>query len=235
MSGHDGSGVKSAERALTILELFSRRNRALTFTEVADLLGYPRSSLHGLLRTLADRGWLRLDPATRRFSLGIRAWEAGSSFAPAVELVRSAAPVVEQLRDVVDGTVHVSVLDGAETVRVLGSDAGEVARAAAHASGAGRVLLANLDGLPDAPGAPADAEELQRRLDRVRVEGWADGDSSDGVPSLAVPVRGGDGAVVAALGVAAPGLGAGERDGVLRALQQGAERISAALGYQPAG
>lgn len=73
MGDSDVAGVKSAERALSILELFSSPDRALTFTEVAQALGYPRSSLHGLLRTLAARDWLRHDPATRRFRLGVRA------------------------------------------------------------------------------------------------------------------------------------------------------------------
>ncbi len=119
MNESDGAGVKSAERALTILELFSRPGRALTFTQVAELLGYPRSSLHGLLRTLTDRGWLRLDPASRRFTLGLRAWQAGVAYRPAVELERTARPVVDQLHSTLEGVVHVSVLDDGDAVAVV--------------------------------------------------------------------------------------------------------------------
>jgi DNA-binding IclR family transcriptional regulator len=237
VSGQDGSGIKSAERALTILELFSSRDRALTFTQVAETLGYPRSSLHGLLHTLTDRGWLRFDPSTRRFSLGMRAWEAGNAYRPAVDVVRGARPVVERLRQVVKGTVRLEMLDGCDTVRVLDTGDDDTVRSTAHSSGAGRVLLAGLDRTQRAehlPEPPSDVEALHRGLDRVRADGWAGDDGADGVPSLSVPVRDAGGAVIAALGVAVPTLDPERRDDALRALQQGAEQIAAALGSQPA-
>jgi len=205
VSNADGSGVKSAERALTILELFSGRNMALTFTEVADKLGYPRSSLHGLLRTLAARGWLRLDPATRRFSLGLRAWEAGNAYTPATELSRGAAPVLQWLETSFDGSVVLSVLDGQETVCIACSAGQAGGRSAATASAAGRLLLA----------------------------GDRDAMSPDGAGPLAMPVRDRSGAVVAALQISGPAEDlSGERRGAaLQTLRQGADRISAALGF----
>ena len=66
------SGVKSAVRVLTIIELFDDTGLAMTFTEVLRHLTYPRSSLHDLLRTLTDRGWLDYDRTTRRYSLRVR-------------------------------------------------------------------------------------------------------------------------------------------------------------------
>lgn len=200
----DGSGVKSAERALSILELFSQRNIALTFTEVADRLGYPRSSLHGLLRTLAARGWLRLDPATRRFSLGIRAWEAGSAYTPATELSRGAGPVLQWLETSFDGSVDLAVLDGQETVTVARSSGQAGERSAAAASPAGRLLL-----------------------------GTGEEASLDDRGPLALPVRDRNGAVVAALQISGPAeeLSGERRERVLQTLQQGADRISAALGF----
>jgi len=203
----DGSGVKSAERALTILELFSRRNMALTFTEVADKLGYPRSSLHGLLRTLAARGWLRLDPATRRFSLGIRAWEAGVAHTVAAELSRGAAPVLQWLETSFDSAVDLAVLDGQETVTVARSNGPAGGRSAATASAAGRLLLGG-------GGEP----------------------SHDGRGPLAMPVRDRTGAVVAALQMSGPveELSGERRQAAVQTLRQGAERISAALSVERA-
>jgi DNA-binding IclR family transcriptional regulator len=233
----DGSGVKSAERALTILELFSRPNRALTFTQVAELLGYPRSSLHGLLRTLTDRGWLRLDPGSRRFSLGLRAWEAGSVYRPANELCRTARPVVQHLRSTLDNPVHVSVLDDGDAVAVLHSDEDSARRVGAHAVSCGRVLLAHLDraqveqrlaGRTDAP-----VDELHRDLEQVRDRGWAEGDGElvEGARCIAVPLRDRNGAVVAALAVTAPPErleGAG-REQALDALRRAADTLAPVL------
>jgi DNA-binding IclR family transcriptional regulator len=233
--------VKSAERALSILELFSRPDTALTFTQVAEKLGYPRSSLHGLLRTLEARGWLRLDPATRRFSLGLRAWEAGNAYTPAVELARHAAPVLQRLEGDVEGAVNLAVLDGAEIVRIASRGGWPGGRVAAHATGAGRVMLAHLDRNGRESrlgGTQPGVDELHATLDRVRTQGWGgdDEETGEGVGSLAVPVRDRSGAVVAALEVSAPvqRLVPERRDETLQALRQAAEQIGAGLGFSAA-
>lgn len=245
MSRSDGSGVKSAERALCVLELFSRLDdRPMTFTQVASHLGYPRSSLHGLLRTLTARGWLRLDPATRRFSLGLRAWETGSAYRPAVDLARHAAPVVQRLQADYDGSVQVAVLDGADTVQVAGTSGRPGRRASALGSGTGKVLLADLDrGARDRHLASATAddlslEQMHSALDEVRDQGWgADEEQPAGTRAVAVPVRDRSGAVVAALGLSAPAAQLLEerRDETLRALRRAAAQISAGLGFAGAG
>ena len=237
MNESDGSGVKSAERALTILELFSRPGQALTFTQVAEVLGYPRSSLHGLLRTLTDRGWLRLDPATRRFTLGLRAWETGVAYRPAVDLQRTATPVVDELRDALDGAVHVVVLDDADAVAVVCSPGDAGARLAAAGGACGQVLLAHLDrGQREqrlAGRVEGTVDELHAELERVRDQGFAEGDSPvhDGQRTLAVPLRNRSGDVVAAIAVTAEPSrlqGAG-RDHALDALRRAADNLALAL------
>jgi len=232
----DGSGVKSAERALTILELFSRPGRALTFTQVAELLGYPRSSLHGLLRTLTDRGWLRLDPGSRRFTLGLRAWQAGAAYRPAVDLERTARPVVDELQSALDGSVHVSVLDDGDAVAVVHTGAHTGRRVGAHSSSSGRVLLAHLDrGQVEqrVAGRVSQPDELILALERVRDQGFAecDSDAAEGARTLAVPLRDGSGEVVAALGVTDP---PAAKEQTLDALRAAAERLQLELVPAPA-
>lgn len=237
MNESDGSGVKSAERALTILELFSRPGQALTFTQVAELLGYPRSSLHGLLRTLTDRGWLRLDPATRRFSLGLRAWQTGIAYRPAVELQRSATPVVDELHAALDGSVHVTVLDDADAVSVVSSGGIAGTRLDAHSGACGQVLLAHLDrGQRErrlAGRVEGGVDELHATLERVRDQGFAEGDSPvrDGHRTLAVPLRNRSGDVVASIALTAePSRLQGEcRDQALDALRRAADNLAPAL------
>jgi DNA-binding IclR family transcriptional regulator len=243
MGRSDVGAVKSAERALNILELFSRLDDSpLTFTQVAAKLGYPRSSLHGLLRTLTAHGWLQLDPGSRRFSLGLRAFEAGNAYRPAAELARHAAPVVQRLQAESQGSVQVAVLDGADTVVVAGSAFRLGRRATALASGAGKVLLADLDrGARERRISVGgdDVSALQQVhvvLDQVRDQGWgADDDEQPGRGAVAVPVRDRSGAVVAALGLCAPQLPEERRDETLRALRRGAAQISAGLGFAGAG
>jgi hypothetical protein len=58
--------VKSAVRALEVLELFDRLRREASVGEVARLLGYPLSSTSVLLATLTGRGYLQ--PGTVPFT-----------------------------------------------------------------------------------------------------------------------------------------------------------------------
>jgi DNA-binding IclR family transcriptional regulator len=240
----DGQGVKSAERALTILELFSRPGRALTFTQVAEQLGYPRSSLHGLLRTLTDRGWLRLDPATRRFSLGLRAWQTGSAYRPAVELERTARQVVDKLQQAVEGDVHVVVLDDGDAVSLISTDEEVLTaeRFVAHRSACGQVLLAHLE--PErvtemvAPHLGGDVDKLHETLEQVRDQGFAEGYSTqgDGRFALAVPLRNELGEVVASLAMTAEPsrLQGGGRERALEALRRAAASLAPSLAPVPA-
>lgn len=52
--------VKSAARALDILEVFAARRTGLTATELGASLGYPKSSMSVLLRSLVTQGYLTI-------------------------------------------------------------------------------------------------------------------------------------------------------------------------------
>jgi DNA-binding IclR family transcriptional regulator len=250
----DGQGVKSAERALAIFELLSERERAYSFVEMTELLGYPRSSLHGLLRTLTDRSWLELDPNTRRYSLGIRAWQAGQTYLRTIELDKRAAPYMERVRDELDETVQLSILDGRYNIYIgkaeggqrlgLASEVGR--RLQAHATGLGKVLLS---GLPDddvsarfagvtmeafTPNTITDVASLLRELATIRARGHAEDNEEYtlGVRCIAVPVRDHQKPVAAAISVSVPTVrfDAARRRATLRALKVAADDLSTALG-----
>lgn len=247
--------VKSAERALKILELLTGHESALAFTEIAERLDYPRSSLHGLLRTLTASGWLEFDERTRRYALGIRTLEAGNAYTRSRGLVERASATMERIRDELDETVQLAVLDGRHNVYVAKFDGGHALtlasevgrRLPAHATGIGKVLLA---GLSD--------DELGRRLSGVRLErytpstitdldalrdalrivrdsghGTDDEEYTVGVRCVAVPVRDHTGHVVAGLSASVPTIrfDEGFRDRALELLRSGASDISRSLGH----
>jgi DNA-binding IclR family transcriptional regulator len=252
----EGSGVKSAQRALEILDLLTHEERALSFQEIADLLGYPRSSLHGLLRTLVGRSWLELDPGSRRYSLGIRTWEAGHAYLRARDLADRARPFMERVRDATDETVQMSVLDGRHNVYVaksvgtqrlvLASEIGR--RLEAHATGLGKVLLAGLETYElerrlagvklerMTPNTVTDRAALKEELRRVRERGYAtdNGEYTVGVRCVAVPIVDHSERVIAALSVSIPNVrfSAGWQQKTLAELEAAAADLSAALGYR---
>ncbi|MBW8813513.1 MAG: helix-turn-helix domain-containing protein [Caulobacterales bacterium] len=59
--------VKSAKRALEILEVFARHRRPLALKEVLDELGYPTSSGSALMKSLVALGYLDYDRERRTY------------------------------------------------------------------------------------------------------------------------------------------------------------------------
>jgi DNA-binding IclR family transcriptional regulator len=249
--------VKSAERTLEILDLLTTADRPMTFTEIGRALNYPRSSLHSLLHTMADRHWLEAADSGRAYALGIRAWEAGRTYLRAISLADRSLPYMERLRDRLDETVQLAILDGRHNVYVakatgsqrliLASEVGR--RLEAYATGLGKVLLAGLseDELESrlkgvdmerfTPNTIRNLASLKRELQIIRKRGYGidDEEYTLGVRCVAAPVRDSSGSVIAAMSVSVPTV----RDAVLRKdgprlLLESVDQLSRALGYQSA-
>lgn len=250
--------VKSAKRCLEILELLTRGESPLTFSQIGEALALPRSSLHGLLATLLDAGWLSYEGSQRTYWLGLRTLEAGNAYLRSQDLPNRAQPLMQGICEALDETVQLSVLDGRFNVyvgKVDGRQALALASAVgrrlpAHATGVGKVLLSGLDGaeldrLLDGVRLErytertiADKAALHRRLDRIRRDGYGTDDEeyTVGLRCVAVPVRDHTGRVVAAMSVSVPAFRFDqERSDVILGLLLGAAAgLSSELGYQPA-
>lgn len=116
-SGTASSGaVKSADRAIELLELLAGYNEPLTLSEIHRELNYPKSSLFVLLRTLVARGWVETDRRGTGYSIGVRALLVGTSYLDRDPVIRAATRVLEMLRAEVNETVHLARLDGSDVV-----------------------------------------------------------------------------------------------------------------------
>lgn len=253
--------VKSGLRVLLILELLAEHPAGLSFAEICQALELPRSSAHGLLHTMRSRGFLEFDDDTRRYQLGIRAWQAGQAYLRGINLVTACRPHLQAARDALQETVQLAVLDGIHNVYLAKEDADQRlvlqsrvgARLPAYATGLGKVLLS---GLGDeeverrfadvaferfTAATIADLPGLLEELARIRSCGYGtdDGEYTHGVECVAVPVRGHRGDVVAAMSVSVPAVRGGRtlRRQALEVLAEQAAALSRVLGYateQPA-
>jgi DNA-binding IclR family transcriptional regulator len=142
--------VKSADRTLEVLELLAAGPRSRTLADLARELDIPKSSLHGILRTMAQRGWVETDPTGTRFGLGVRALQVGAAYLDSDDAVGMVAGVLDGLAADVGETVHLGRLDGRyvvylakrESVHPLRLFSAIGRRLPAHATALGKVLLA---------------------------------------------------------------------------------------------
>jgi IclR family pca regulon transcriptional regulator len=211
--------VQAFVRGLAVIRAFDAENSELTLSDVARRAGVTRAAAGRFLRTLQSLGYVRNDG--RSFALTPRVLELGYSYLSALSLPEVAQPHLEALSRDVGESASAAVLDGTEIVyvarvpvrRIMSVGITVGTRFPAAVTSMGRVLLAAasiderdriLDAGPVTPRTPrtlTDPAAVRQELDRVRTQGWArvDGELESGLQSLAAPVHGRDGAVVAAI------------------------------------
>ncbi|CAM02808.1 IclR family transcriptional regulator [Saccharopolyspora erythraea NRRL 2338] len=252
--------VPAVERAFDVLELFLDEHE-LSAPEITAKLGLPRTTVHELVGTLAERGYLT--PAgggSNRFRLGVRGFQLGSAYAERLDLAREGRVVAETVAERCSETVHIGVLDGTDVFYVAKVDSSHPVRMVsavgkrlpAHCTAVGKVLLAalprqRLDELYASVRLTAMTDNsitnrraLRRELDTIAADGGVAREyceSNDAVACVAAPVRDQSGEVVAALSISAPILRWNEEtEPALRELAcEGARLLSERLGHRPAG
>src|SRR3954464_10675824 len=214
--------VPAASRALNILELFLD-TPVLSAAEIVNRLGLPRTTVHELLGTLADRSHLVVGPGQPlRYQLGVRLFQLGSVFAQQLDLAREAQKVATEVAAECDETVHVAILDGTDVIYIARVESTHPVRMVsvvgrrlpAHCTGVGKMLLSDLTA--DALGAlyPRQAPlttmtpnsisslaRLKTELSAVRETGLAydEAESSEDVHCVAGGIRDHTGEMVAAM------------------------------------
>lgn len=218
----------SAARLMATLEALAdprwSGREGVGVSELARRLHRDKSIVSRQLRSLVDVGLVdRLPDGQHRLGWRLFALAAGAGDQRVREL---APPVMRRLVDVVEERVHLTVLRGREalTVHCESPQRGVepvwwVGRTSPlHCTATGRVLMfdysdddvrealasASFDGL--GPNAPADVDDVLRRLHRARQRGFAfvDRESDSDSVAAAAPVRDHGGGIVAAINISAP-------------------------------
>ncbi|MDT0304510.1 IclR family transcriptional regulator [Streptomonospora wellingtoniae] len=108
--------MKSAERAIAVLEYLSAAGEPRSLREVHGDLAIPRASAYALLVTLVHSGWVEPDATGSRYRLGIRALRVGASYVEQDDVVQRAQRVMDEMSQEWGETVHLARLDGQEIV-----------------------------------------------------------------------------------------------------------------------
>jgi DNA-binding IclR family transcriptional regulator len=107
--------VKSAARALDLLDEIAASGPG-TQLQLSQRLGIPKSSLHALLRTMTDRGWLETDPTGSVYKLGIHSLVVSSAFLDGDSVLARASHRLDEVAAATEETVHLGRLDGANVI-----------------------------------------------------------------------------------------------------------------------
>lgn len=153
--------VKSALRTVELLDFFAQHPGLHSLTDIHGKLGYPKSSLHALLRTLVDLGWVETDATGTLYRIGMRALLVGATYIDGDAVVQLSRDALDWLAEATGETVHLARLDHSDVVYLA-------TRASRHYlrpfSRVGRRLPASTTALGKAILATRDDEEVLRIL-----------------------------------------------------------------------
>jgi len=184
--------VKSAERTVRILETLAASQHKLTLSELQERVGYPRSSLHALVRTLRDLKWVEADESGSAIGIGPHALLSGTAYLDKDPALPYAYEALEDLRAEIGYTIHYARRDEAHVLYLASRESRDSVRVVsrvgrrlpAHLTALGQALLAQLtndevDSLLDGDliaytqHTITDRAMLHKELEEVRGRGWA--------------------------------------------------------------
>lgn len=218
--------IASVQRALDILELFDSTRAELGNAEIARLLDLDPGTTSGLVTTLRINKYLDQNPVNRKYRLGLKLVERASVLLGQIDLLKIAAPHLEEMRAWCDESINLAILDQQEVVyleRVLAthslgirSERGK--RAPIHSTALGKAIIAYLPVqeiqeflshykfFPVTRYTITDPKQFIKELERVKKFGFAidEEENEIGGRCLAAPVFNHTGYPVAALSISVP-------------------------------
>ncbi|MGJ7918501.1 IclR family transcriptional regulator C-terminal domain-containing protein, partial [Massilia sp. LXY-6] len=219
----DPDFMTSFARGLAVIRAFADSRKPQTIAQISQQTGIPRAAVRRCLHTLRQLGYV--DAELNNFSLRPKILTLGYSYLSSTPLTIAAQPCLNGVSKALGESSSLAVLEEdqvlyvarAATSRVMSVSLSAGSRLPAYCTSLGRVLLAHLPEdeldaylartalLPRTEHTLTDPARLRQLLAEVRRDGYAinNEELELGLRSIAVPVRGASGRVLAALNVGA--------------------------------
>jgi IclR family KDG regulon transcriptional repressor len=240
--------------ALDVLEIVSSKGTA-GITEIAKSLRSDKSRVVRVMKSLALRGYVTREEASRRYRVGPKVAELCEAYKQHSRLEIVARPTLHRLRETFQGTAVLRVFDGYHVVTVASEESTTILRIC-HRIGARypltigahskvfaaflpehtvRRVLSTQKGAVYTNKKLLDIDGFIRELWRVRKQGYgfSDEDIARGVRTIAAPVRDVTGNVIATIGISLPSfeLPKNKIETVAKVTKAAARAVSRELGW----
>jgi IclR family pca regulon transcriptional regulator len=219
----DPDFMTSFARGLAVIRAFADSRKPQTIAQISQQTGIPRAAVRRCLHTLRQLGYV--DAELNNFALRPKVLTLGYSYLSSTPLTIAAQPCLNGISKALGESSSLAVLEEdqvlyvarAATSRVMSVSLSAGSRLPAYCTSLGRVLLAHLpapeldayfarvDLQPRTEHTTTDETRLREVLAQVHRDGYAinNEELELGLRSIAVPVRGASGRVLAALNVGA--------------------------------
>jgi len=213
-------------RPLTVLEHLSEASQPLTLAQLASMMRVPKSTLMRLLQSMETQGYVLYMPAERGFVPGNQTTTLALSLLRGSNIRRECRAVLRAVVRILGETCNLTVPDAGRVLYVERIETTAPLRmhlepgtwVPMHCTASGKLFLASMSLLDqrsilahlqltkNAPRTIVDKKELEAELLRIakRGVGIDNEEFVRGMVAVAVPVRGNDNKLVAAVACHAP-------------------------------
>lgn len=220
------ASLKTLDNALAVLAEFTPETPSWGLRELAKKMDMNHTVLHRILRTFEGWGYLRQNPLTKEYELGLKILEFTGVVKQRMKLSEFVLPVMHELVEEVGETAFLTLRDGDKgvTVEIVECDrpikfnVSIGTRTPLHAGASCKVILAFMDREEQIKILPQSLQAFTRKtvteknalldeLDKIREAEWCftKGEFSDSVFGIAVPLFNGRRKIVGSLTIAGPG------------------------------
>jgi DNA-binding IclR family transcriptional regulator len=250
--------VKSLHKVLDIIETIADLGQA-GIRELSAKTGFPPPTIHRILATLVERGYLKQDSISKSYALSFRFLELGAKVQQHFNLTSVARPHLERLMVATRESVNLAVQDGDHVVYLDSAHSNYSmlqlftqpgARVPLYATGVGKVFLSlwdernvreylnRTDRIRFTSRTLVEQEGLLSELRRVRDQGYAvdDEEMENGVRCVAAAVLDHSAANTAAVSISGTTvrMTRDRMDELGQEVKRCAAAISKEMGYRPA-
>lgn len=217
--------LASVQNSMRLLKCFTEIKPIWKVTDLAKELGLAKRTISRIIATLVAEGFVVQVEEASSYRLGLAVLTLGGVVTSNLEILEEAAPVLNRIVYETGETAHLAILDGLDTIYIKKEVSLHHAPIATHvgrrnpsyATSSGKVLLAYSDkSVVDAvienglkkwcKNTITNAEQLRFILDKTRDQGYAVTleELTDGINSVAAPIRDYRGKVVSSVSIVGP-------------------------------
>jgi IclR family pca regulon transcriptional regulator len=251
----DRTYVSALAKGIRVLNFIADSTAPVRITQLSKNLGLSIGAVQRVTFTLTKLGYLRKGTTGQGYILGPKAWALGLSIVNQIDLKTLVHPYLKDLSDKVGERVNLGIIEGTDMIyldsiktnHVLNLNLNMGDRLPAYSTSLGKAIAAFLPGpemkellgklkmRPLTRNTITREAKFREELNQIRKRGFAinDGETDDGVRSVAAPVRDRSGRTVAAINISVPSIRVTREDlqtRLAREVTRVAAIISEALG-----
>ncbi len=209
------TNITAVDRAIDVMELLYKEDRPMGVNEMAAIMGEHQSTIHRVLNTLKDRGYVYQNAESSKYDLSYKLFMLGKRVEIRSALINMVKPYAQKIARQYKETVNVGVRDMSRTDSYYaltiwqergGSRSLSVTESVGQTyecfySGIGKALLAHSEDYDpvkmrsielkgSSPNSITDNEAFMREIEKIREQGYAidDEENEMGLYCVACPI-----------------------------------------------